>query len=118
MSRSTVESDWKKFSKRAPEWRERFLGSKNIDVLTALSNVRKTPTERFWEAKVLMDELSDTLHACLDGHSRSKMETFLLTMLDHEMIDESDLVEFSQELRERITFIFDRSHRTETGGRG
>ena len=46
------------------------------------------------EAKILMD--------CLDGHSRSKMWRYMVKMYYYDIIRDSDLEEFSPELRELV----------------
>ncbi len=102
MERKPLESDWKTFKKRVPEWRERFLLKKNEEIIGILSDESKTPTERFWDAKTRMKEEAKILVDCLDGHSRSKMEWYLFLMHRHGLIQDADLKEFSEPLRELI----------------
>jgi hypothetical protein len=97
-----LESDWKMFRKRVPEWRERYLLKKNEEIIGILKNESKTPTERFWDAKEKMKEEAKVLVDCLDGHSRSKMEWHLLLMHRRGLIQDSDLTEFSGVLQEQI----------------
>jgi hypothetical protein len=102
MHEKPLESDWKTFRKRVPEWRERYLVSRNREIARLLSDESKTPTERFWEAKEQIDKDARLLVDLLDGHSRSKMERYLLAMYGKEFISDADLEEFSDALRERI----------------
>ncbi|MFQ5544327.1 MAG: hypothetical protein ACE5HS_23195, partial [bacterium] len=102
MVRKPKESDWKTFRNRVPEWRERYLRKKNKEIIRILTDENKTPTEQFWEAKEKMEKEAKVLVDCLDGHSRSKMHWYLFLMYCHELIEDSDLVEFSGELRENI----------------
>lgn len=102
MQKKPLESDWKTFRKRVPEWRERYLLRKNEEIVGILGDERKTPTERFWDAKERMTEEARVLVHCLDGHSRSKMEWYLVLMRHHGLIQDSDLKEFSEELQEQI----------------
>ncbi len=102
MDRKPLESDWKTFSKRVPEWRERYLLKKNEEIIRILTEEKKTPTERFWDAKKRMKEEAQILVDCLDGHSRSKMQWYLLLMHRRGLIQDSDLNEFSEALREQI----------------
>lgn len=102
MERKPLESDWKTFKKRVPQWRERVLEKKNGEIIGILSDESKTPTERFWDAKNRMKEVAKILVDCLDGHSRSKMEWYLLLMNRHGLIQDTDLKEFSEPLRELI----------------
>ena len=102
MERKPKESDWKIFRKRVPEWRERYLNVKNQEIIAVLTDKNKTPTEQFWDAKEKMKEEARILVDCLDGHSRSKMLYYLILMYRHGLIQDVDLEEFSQELREQI----------------
>lgn len=97
-----MESDWKTFRKRVPEWRERYLEEQNQRLAALLVEGTNTPTERFWNAEKEMKAEARILVDCLDGHSRSKMEMYLCLMYRHKMIGGEDLEEFSGELRERI----------------
>jgi hypothetical protein len=97
-----LESDWKTFRKRVPEWRERYLLRKNEEIISILTDESKTPTERFWDAKERIKEEAKILVDCLDVHSRSKMPWYLLLMHRHGLIQDSDLGEFSEALREQI----------------
>ena len=54
------------------------------------------------DAKKKMKEEAKVLIDCLDGHSRSKMQWYLLLMHRHGLLQDSDLKEFSEELREQI----------------
>lgn len=102
MERKPLESDWKIFRKRVPEWRERYLLKKNEEIVGLLTDEGKSPTERFWDAKERMKEEAKLLRECLDGHSRSKMEWYLLLMHTRGFVQDNDLEEFSEQLRELI----------------
>ncbi|MBC8548679.1 MAG: hypothetical protein H8D23_03415 [Candidatus Brocadiales bacterium] len=97
-----IESDWKIFRKRVPEWQERYLTIKNQEITKMLSDDRKTPTERFWEAKEQMKKDARILVDCFDGHSRGKMGWYLFLMHLHKVITDEDLVDFSDSLREEV----------------
>jgi hypothetical protein len=62
----------------------------------------KTETERFWDTYEEMDKEAKTLHWCLDGHSRSKLWLFMLSMRKVWMLKKEDLVGFSTELQNQI----------------
>lgn len=102
MEQTVLESDWKTFRKRVPEWRERYLKTKNQQIVAILTDRDKTPTEQFWDTKKKMDEEARTLVDCLDGHSRSKMLYYHFLMYGRGLIRKEDLQEFSAGLRERI----------------
>jgi hypothetical protein len=102
MDLKPLESDWKTFRKRVPEWRERYLMKRNQEIKGILTDERRTPTEQFWDAKDKMQKEARVLVDCLDGHSRSKMRWYLFLMHRHGLIEDADLQEFSDELREQI----------------
>lgn len=97
-----LESDWKIFRKRVPEWRERYLATRNSQLARLLTDESKTPTERFWETEEKINQDARLLVDLLDGHSRSKMFWYLLLMYGQGFIRDDDLDEFSEGLRERI----------------
>ncbi|MGA7613857.1 MAG: hypothetical protein WBX15_01640 [Thermoanaerobaculia bacterium] len=97
-----LESDWKVFHKRVPEWRERYLDTADAEIASILSSRKGSPTDRFWEAKEKADGIANTLHILLDDHSRSKMDWALVLMYAHGFIGDDDLGEFSQPLAGRI----------------
>ncbi|HEY7745807.1 MAG TPA: hypothetical protein VIA07_05670 [Desulfuromonadales bacterium] len=100
-----LESDWKTFRKRVPEWRERYLAGQNRQIAALFADGEKTPTEQFWEAEKKINAVGRILVDCLDGHSRSKMEMHLCLMYRHKMIGAVDLEEFSGGIKERILLM-------------
>ena len=104
------ESDWKLFRKRVPEWRERYLIKCHLEIANSFKSQDKTPTEIFWHTKEKFDAIAKVLERCLDGHSRSKMEMYLLTMHGHQMIFDSDLKDFSEELRQKLLNCINQSY--------
>jgi hypothetical protein len=102
------ESDWKLFRKRVPEWRERYIGKMNIELINSF-NVNKTETEKFWHTKEKFDKIAKILVRCLDGHSRSNMELFMIELHNFGLIFDSDLEEFSSELRKSLLQILKRA---------
>jgi hypothetical protein len=105
MMNKPLESDWKTFRKRVPEWRERYLAGQNQQIAALFADGEKTPTAQFWEAEKKIKAVARTLVDCLDGHSRSNMEMYLCLMVRHKMIGADDLEEFSGEIKERILLM-------------
>jgi hypothetical protein len=94
------ESDWKTFRKMVPELRERYLKKTNEELKNLLLTPDQTPTERFWNTHEKITKEAKILRHCLDGHSRSRMTSFIYTMLDCGLMNLDDLSQFSDELRE------------------
>jgi hypothetical protein len=97
-----AESDWKKFRAMVPILRERYLAARNGPIAALLTDPKKNETERFWDAMAEMEKEARVLRQCLDGHSRSKMGLFMLTMIRAGMLKKEDLEEFSEELRNEL----------------
>ncbi len=97
-----MESDWKKFGALVPVLRERYLADRNAKIIRIISDPTKTETERFWDAIEVMEKEAKTLYKCLDGHSRSKMWLFLITMRGAGMLKQEDLAEFSMEIQKKV----------------
>ena len=102
-----AESDWKKFRAMVPKLRERYLGKCNARIAALLTDPAKNETECFWDAMETMEKEAKLLRHCLDGHSRSKMWLFIISMIRSGMLDQGDLTEFSAELRDSVSRAFD-----------
>ncbi len=53
-----------------------------------------------------MEKEAKVLRHCLDGHSRSKMQLFMLSMIRVGMTKKEDLGEFSEELQQSLSYVF------------
>ena len=102
-----MESDWRKFRDMAPKLRERYLADCNARLAALLTNPKKTETERFWDTMEEMEREAKVLQACLDGHSRSSMQRYMLTMIQAGMLKKADMGVFSEELQKQISWAFD-----------
>jgi len=103
------ESDWKKFRVIVPVLRERYLAARNGVIAALLTDPAKTETERFWSAMAEMEKEAKVLRYCLDGHSRSKMWEYMLSMIHARMLTREDLAQFSDELQKELSYVFDRT---------
>lgn len=97
-----TERDWKTYSRMVPELRERYLKEKNAEIVAILEAEEKSQTERFRDARDKIERERKILEACLDPHSRSKMQIHLLLMYRYGMLKDADLDNFSGELREQF----------------
>jgi hypothetical protein len=102
-----MESDWRKFSEMVPKLRERYLAEQNARIVALLTDPKENETERFWDALEVMEREAKILQKCLDGHSRSKMQLFMLSMIGAGMLKKEDLAVFSEELRNQVSFAFE-----------
>ena len=102
-----AESDWKKFRAMIPLLRERYLAARNGAIAALLTDPQKNETERFWDAMEEMGKEAKVLQHCLDGHARSKMRQFMLSMIRAGMMTKEDLAQFSPKLQEDLSYAFD-----------
>ena len=105
--KTLAESDWKKFKMMVPILRERYLAERIGRIAALLTNPKKSETERFWDTMEEMEKEAKVLRYCLDGHSRSKMWLFMLSMIHAGMMKKEDFAECSEELRQSISYVFD-----------
>lgn len=102
-----IESDWKKFRDMVPMLRERYLTAQNARLARLLTNPAKTETERFCDTFEAMEKEAKVLQRCLDGHSRSSMYRYMLTMIGAGMLTREDVSVFSPELQKDIAYAFE-----------
>jgi len=74
-----------------------------------LTDPRKNETERFWDALEGMEKEAKVLRRCLDGHSRSSMRRFMLSMISAGMLKQEDMGVFSEQLQKQVSFAFEKS---------
>ena len=103
-----TEEDWRRFRDIVPKLRERYLAECNAKVAALLIDREKNETERFWNAMEEMEKEADTLRRCLDGHSRSKMWMYMLSMIGAGVLKKEDLAEFSEDLQKEISYAFEK----------
>ena len=100
-----LESDWKVYRKRVAEWRDRYLSRKNVEILAILTDEARMPTAQFWDTYEKMEKEARLLDDSLGRFARSQMMTNLMVMYQRGIVEDADLEEFSEELREQIMFV-------------
>lgn len=98
MARTDLEADGRKLRGMVPVLRERFWAKHNVRDAALHADPRKDETERFRDALAAMEEPSKVLRACLDGHSRSRMEWCVMLKGCHVRFRKEDLEGLSEEL--------------------
>lgn len=99
------ESDWKLFRKKISGWQENYMGKLVHEYIDMLSDDEKNPSDRFWtlEKRIKADKRDVGVIAEM---SRSKMYGNLIGLIDEGAITLDDLSEFSEELQEKLRFVF------------
>ena len=97
------ESDWKLFRSRLPEWQERHMESLVHEYAIMLAGPGSA-SEKFWALEKRMKE--DRRHVGVVAEmSRSSMYGNLLSLFHEGTITLDDLDGFSDALRERFSFV-------------
>lgn len=94
------EKDWKLFKLKLPTWQENYIEKLNMDYIKILSS-DIIPSEKFWslEERIRTDRRKAGV---MTEMARKNMIPTLIELLNDKAINENDLDEFSEELRETI----------------
>ncbi|MBO5318915.1 MAG: multidrug transporter [Ruminococcus sp.] len=99
------ETDWKLYRSRIGDWQEAFM-EKLINEYMAIINDKKLPSERFWELHDKIKEDS-TKTGVIARNARSSMIHNILNLLQEGAITDKDLDGFSNDLIERVKFLYE-----------
>ena len=102
------EADWRLFRSRFPIWQEAYMERLNREYIALLSGTGSA-SEKFWELERRMRE-DKRRGGVVMRMSRSDMELNLLSLLSDGVISTAEPDGFSEELREKLTFVL-RDHR-------
>lgn len=97
------EADWRLFRSRLPIWQEAYMERLNREYIALLSGTGSA-SEKFWELERRMRE-DKRRGGVVMRMSRSNMELNLLSLLSDGVISIAELDGFSEELREKLTFV-------------
>ena len=95
------ESDWKLYKSKVADWQEGYMEKLCKEYIALLSS-DKLPSDRFWELEKRIRE-DKRATGVVVTNSRSKMIDNILDLFAIMLYDLSD---FSEELQERIKFIY------------
>ena len=102
------ESDWKLYKSKVGDWQEGYMAKLCKEYIALLSS-DKLPSERFWELeKRIREDKRDT--GVVVTNSRSKLIDNILDLLREGAITLDDLSDFSEELQEKIRFLYSRGY--------
>lgn len=99
--------DWKLFMQKLPQWQEQHMEKLCSEYVKILSK-DTLPSERFWELEKRIRE--DKRHTGVSARiSRSNMDINILSLIREDVITLNDLDEFSNELKDSMQLILDRT---------
>ena len=99
------ESDWKLYRSRIADWQEAFM-EKLLNEYMTIINDKKLPSERYWDLHDKIKEDS-TKTGVIARNARSSMIHNILNLLQEGAITYEDLDGFSDELIERVKFLYE-----------
>ena len=102
------ESDWKLYKSKVGNWQEGYM-EKLCKEYIALLCSDKLPSDRFWELEKRIRE-DKRATGVIVTNSRSKMIDNILDLLHEGAITLDDLNNFSEELQEKIKFLYGRGY--------
>ena len=104
------ESDWKLFSKKFYEWKDRYT-ERFISDYKAILDSDETATDKFFELqdRIYKDSRAVVFH--LPGmFSRNNMHLNIMALLNNGVITIDDLSEFSDDVKEMAEFCVKNHH--------
>lgn len=103
-----AEKDWKLFRKKLPEWQENYMNRLNKEYMEILSQEDKNPSDIFWELDSRIKHDRKLTGVVVHDMSRSQMHIHLLDLLGENVITLDDLLDFSEDLQERLRWLVKR----------
>lgn len=106
MAKDVNEKDWKLFRSRVPGWQEAYM-EKVLEEYKILLDSEEPASGKFWalEERIRQDKRNPGV--LLHNVRRSNLEIHLLQLLWYEVIRLNDLDGFSEEIRERLSWILE-----------
>ena len=104
------ESDWKLFSKKYFEWKNRYA-ERFISEYKVILDSENTATDKFFELKDRIHKDSRAVVFNLPGRfSRNNMHLNIMALLNNGVITLDDLSEFSDEVKDMADFYIQIKH--------
>ena len=104
MEKGVNEKDWKLFRSRLPSWQETYM-ERIIEEYRKLLGSEEQASEKFWALDERIKRDKRNPGVLLHDVKRSNMDIHLLQLLRYEVIRLEDLDGFSEELRDKLSWI-------------
>ena len=104
MEKGVNEKDWKLFRSRLPGWQETYM-ERIIEEYRKLLGSEKQASEKFWALDERIKRDKRNPGVLLHDVKRSNMDIHLHQLLRYEVIRLEDLDGFSEELRDKLSWI-------------
>ena len=104
MEKGVNEKDWKLFRSRLPGWQETYM-ERIIEEYRKLLGSEEQASEKFWTVDERIKRDKRNPGVLLHDVKRSNMDIHLLQLLRYKVIRLEDLDGFSEELRDKLSWI-------------
>ena len=104
--------DWKLYREKMPQWQEAYMERLAKEYIELLSQ-DKSSAERFWTLEKRIKEDKKKPGVIVEM-SRSHMLWDIIGLISDEAITLDDLNDFSEEFKEEVAFVLERSKRIYT----
>lgn len=92
-----VESDWKLFRKRLPQWQEDYMARLEREYIAILSGEGQ-PSEKFWALEERIERDKKCPGVVIEGTRRSMMHAHIVQLVLRGVITMRDLDGFSEDV--------------------
>ena len=104
MNYEPTKADWKLYREKLPEWQENYM-AKLCDEYAVILTGPGRGSDAFWEIEKRIHQDKKRPGVMVEV-SRSEMAYTIIGLLQDGAIQMSDLDEFSDDLKDRIHFLF------------
>ena len=98
-----TEHDWKIFRKKIPDWQESCMELLIKEYIILLQS-EKTASSKFWELEKRIKQDKKSMGVTIDMRRSTAINNIISLVLD-EVISLDDLEEFSDDLKETVTYM-------------
>lgn len=102
-----LESDWKKFRKKLPDWQECYMERLVKEYITLLQSEEKA-SGKFWKLEKRIKEDKNCPGVIIDMR-RSTAINNIVNLVLNKVISLDDLENFSDDLKEAVKYIVERN---------
>lgn len=106
MAFEVSKKDWALFRRKVPDWQEAYMDKLNKEYIGLLSGAG-SPSDKFWKLEERIRGDKKKKGVVIDMR-RSQFLYNVLSLLNEGVICRDELEEFSDELKDAVSFFFER----------
>ena len=98
-------SDYKLFKEKLPLWQENYMAKVCEKIQKLTINDEKSAADKFWAIEKIIFKEKKNPGVLMEISSISNLLYAILDLLNHKVIKMEDLVDFSEEFKEKVEKI-------------